>query len=416
MDFHSGFFCYLFECLTFIVYKPLKLNVMRVFILFFSAIIVFSSICLGAETRTSNEIAHQPEVKKHQYRLTTGVMEAIVINMQYGESEVISTSDRNALKTAEVVQIDVVFSDYPKRGDMTNLNLNRIRVIERLRKELVTNPSVEWRLIRQMACKNETEAKTLFHGIVIHYRSAQSKVVTARDMLFMENYLPKEMDAVSAKALKSKMPDSTIFKVFDRNKSWNQMHVVADLTGSMSPYTAQLVIWFQLNMKNNRLKQVTFFNDGDGKSQMDKKIGQTGGIYMKEVSTYDEIRELAIKTMSAGNGGDGPENDIEALIAAAKQNPNAKEFILIADNLAPVKDLVLLGELKIPVRVVLCGTHYGINTQYLTIARATGGSVHTMEEDLHDLFKLSNGKTFTFQKKLYKIDDDRIVEVTPKMI
>ncbi len=389
---------------------------MRQISLLFSVIFLTSSFSSGTVLRTSEEIAKQPEIKKHQYRLTTGLMEAIVINMQYGESEVISTSDRNALKTAEVVQIDVVFSDYPKRGDLTNLNLNRIRVVERLRKELVTNPSIEWRLIRQMACNNETEAKTLFHGIVIHYRSAQSKEVTARDMSFMENFLPKEMDAVSAKALKSKMPDSTIFKVFDRNKSWNQMHVVADLTGSMSPYTAQLVIWFQLNMKSNRLKQVTFFNDGDDKSQMDKKIGATGGIYMKEVSTYAEIRELAIKTMSAGNGGDGPENDIEALIAAARQNPNAKEFVLIADNLAPVKDLVLLGELKIPVRVVLCGTAYRINSQYLSIARATGGSVHTMEEDLHDLFKLSNGKTFTFQKKLYKIVDDSIVEVTPKMI
>ena len=387
---------------------------MRQFGLLFSAIILTSHFSIGDVLRTSVEIAHQSEVKKYQYRLTTGLMEAIVINMQYGESEVLSTSDRNALKTAEVVQIDVVFSDYPKRGDLTNLNLNRIRVVERLRKELVTDPNIEWRLIRQMACNNEAEAKTLFHGIVIHYRSAQSKEITARDMSFIENYLPKEEDITSTKALKAKIPDSTIFKVFDRNKSWNQMHVVADLTGSMSPYTAQLIIWFKLNMKDNRLKQVTFFNDGDATPHADKKIGATGGIYMQDVTTYDEIRALAIKTISGGSGGDGPENDIEALIAAAKKNPQAKEMILIADNLAPVKDLVLLGELKIPVRVVLCGTSYGINTQYLTIARTTGGSVHTMEEDLHDLFKLNNGKTFMFQKKLYKIADNHIVEITPK--
>ena len=389
---------------------------MRQFGLLFLAIILTSYFSIGGVLRTSVEIANQSEIKKFQYRLTTGLMEAIVINMQYGESEVLSTSDRNALKTAEVVQIDVVFSDYPKRGDMTNLNLNRIRVVERLRKELVTDSSIEWRLIRQMACHNEAEAKTLFHGIVIHYRSAQSKEVTARDMSFIENCLPKEKDITSTKALKAKIPDSTIFKVFNRNKSWNQMHVVADLTGSMSPYTAQLIVWFKLNMKDNRLKQVTFFNDGDATPHADKKIGATGGIYMQDVTTYDEIRALAIKTISGGSGGDGPENDIEALIATVKKNPKAKEIILIADNLAPVKDLVLLGELKIPVRIVLCGTSYRINTQYLTIARATGGSVHTMEEDLHDLFKLNNGKTFMFHKKLYKIVDNRIVEVTPKMI
>lgn len=37
-------------------------------------------------------------------------------------------------------------------------------------------------------------------------------------------------------------PDSTLFKVFKRNPNWNKQLMVCDFTGSMSPYTAQLLV------------------------------------------------------------------------------------------------------------------------------------------------------------------------------
>ncbi|MEM7372873.1 MAG: hypothetical protein AAF587_29900 [Bacteroidota bacterium] len=42
------------------------------------------------------------------------------------------------------------------------------------------------------------------------------------------------------------LPDSTVFHVFQRNPDWNNMLVVCDFTGSMSPYTAQLLVWHKL--------------------------------------------------------------------------------------------------------------------------------------------------------------------------
>ena len=56
----------------------------------------------------------------------------------------------------------------------------------------------------------------------------------------------------------------------------------------------------------------------------------------------------------------------------------------------------MMGDVKLPVRVILCGTDYnGIkspaNAQCLDLAKKTGGSVHTIEKDLEDIAKTKEG-------------------------
>lgn len=363
--------------------------------------------------RNPEDILKQKEVKKFSYILSTGLMKAIVINMQYGQAEIISNSDRVALKKAEVFQVDLVFSDFPSEYDMHKLNLKRIGVIQNLRPDLVSDEGVRWRLIRQMRCKNAAEAKTLFHGIVIHYRPKQSKELMEIDSRFLLGNVPISDSIKSLKELRKSLIDTSVIQIMNRNKNrWKNMVVVTDLTGSMTPYAAQVILWLKLGSLGSKISSVTFFNDGDMKHV--KPIGATGGIYMKITSDYDEMRDLALTTILNGSGGDSPENDCEALIATQKFNPNAKELILIADNNAPIKDKVLIEKITKPVRVVLCGTAYGINVEYLNLARDTGGSVHTVEKDLTDLMQMEEGKLFSLNKLLFKIQDNRIVQVRKK--
>ncbi|MGY8927176.1 MAG: hypothetical protein ACKVJC_07760, partial [Flavobacteriales bacterium] len=258
--------------------------------------------------RNAEDIINQREVKKFNYFLSTGLMKAVVINMQYGQAEVISNSDRTAMKTAEVFRVDLVFSDFPSEYDMESLNLKRIRLIQKLRPDLVKDEKVQWRLIRQMRCKNAAEAKTLFHGIVIHYRPVQSKDIMEVDTRFLLTNLPVSDSIRSVKKLRKLLVDTSVIHIMNRNKKrWKNMVVVTDLTGSMSPYASQVILWLKLSSIDNKVSSVTFFNDGDMKHL--KPIGSTGGIYMKRTTDYDEIRELALITVRAGNGGDGPEND-----------------------------------------------------------------------------------------------------------
>jgi hypothetical protein len=189
--------------------------------------------------------------------------------------------------------------------------------------------------------------------------------------------------------------DSTVMQVLNRNKQWKKMMVVADLTGSMSPYVAQLLIWFKQHSaaKEKRINYISFFNDGDSKLDFQKKMGKVGGIYSMRVTpnSFDSIALLAEKTILNGSGGDIPENNIEAILTSMQHYQNFDELVMIADNFATPRDLKMASNVHKPIKLILCGTDYGINTNYLNMIRENGGSVHTLHDDISVLMKMKEG-------------------------
>jgi len=207
------------------------------------------------------------------------------------------------------------------------------------------------------------------------------------------------------------LTDSSLFNIFSRNK-WKNISVTGDVTGSMYPYTAQLLIWLKLQSLDSLTHRFTFFNDGDNKTDNEKRIGATGGIYSKECKSFEEVKELVKSTMQKGGGGDAPENNIEALLAAEKEFPDISFHVMIADNWAPVKDKELVKHLRKPVRIVLCGVDGSkVNVDYLNLARASGGSLHLMEEDLVDLAKIHEGQTISIGNNKYRLVKGEFVEI-----
>lgn len=210
----------------------------------------------------------------------------------------------------------------------------------------------------------------------------------------------------------STLEDSVIFHVLDRKKEWKNILFVCDVTGSMSPYSAQMLIWNKLNFMSGRAKYYTFFNDGDNKEDRKKVIGRTGGIYHIEANSIKDIEEKALYTIRKGNGGDSPENDLEALISAEAKFPDAKEIVLIADNWAAIKDLVLIDKIKKPVHIILCGVFNGlVNADYVELAYRTKGSLHTMEDDIENLAQLNEGETIRIGNSTFKLEKGKFILV-----
>jgi hypothetical protein len=202
-----------------------------------------------------------------------------------------------------------------------------------------------------------------------------------------------------------------IAAVFGRN-NWTEKLIVCDLTGSMSPYAAQLSAWYQMSYLKERNLQFVFFNDGDNKSDHQKKIGDTGGIYYSKSEGIDPLFNTIAMVSTRGGGGDCPENNMEALIKGTKMAKQPfKELIMIADNHAPVKDIELLKEFKTPVHIILCGVYDGVLEDYLTIAWKTKGSVHTMEEDITKLATMLEGQEIKVGGTLYRIMGGEFVTV-----
>ncbi len=202
--------------------------------------------------------------------------------------------------------------------------------------------------------------------------------------------------------------DSTVAKVFNRMR-WPKMLVVADVTASMYPYTGQLLVWMKLHEEERDIRQFVFFNDGDDLEEEKKLPGRTGGIYVTNSSVFEVVEQTAFTAMSRGNGGGIPENNLEAVLHGISACPGCRSVVMIADNASPVSDMSLLNQVNRPVHIILCGVHEAINPDHLAIARATGGSVHLMNEDLNDLAALKEGETFVIAGRTYVIRDERFV-------
>jgi hypothetical protein len=190
--------------------------------------------------------------------------------------------------------------------------------------------------------------------------------------------------------------DSAVSTVLNRNTKWTDMLIVCDVTGSMSPFYSDLMLWISMNGLKRSIHGYTFFNDGDNKPDHLKSAGETGGVYHCEKKDFDAVRQSIMNTIVKGNGGDMPENNLEALMKAIEKYKPEGDIVMIADAMAPVSDMKLLSKIKIPVHVVVCGYGRFVHPDYVKIAAKTGGSIHSINEEVAFLMEKNEGKRFSF--------------------
>ncbi len=140
-----------------------------------------------------------------------------------------------------------------------------------------------------------------------------------------------------------------------------------------------------------------------------KRTGKVGGTYYVKTDDIAVLNKKLKKAQQRGGGGDGPENNVEAVLYGLSKNPAITEVIMIADNWATPRDLELLRRVRKPIHVIVCGSSIRVNPEYLNLARSTGGSVHTMEEDLTNLARLHEGQSITISGVKYKIKSGKFV-------
>ncbi len=193
------------------------------------------------------------------------------------------------------------------------------------------------------------------------------------------------------------LEDSTVLAAMNRNK-WTDIAVVSDVTGSMSPYLVQTLIWLKQHYDEGNVLYCSFFNDGGKLNEIYKQIGSTGGIHKVRVETkFSGVVETALQAMFSGNGGGLiPENDVEALINADYDCKECKQLVLIADNNAPPRDISIKNQITKPVKIILCNAEHYIQPDYLMLAKVTGGSLHTRTQDFNQLSKMKRDDKFQY--------------------
>ncbi len=209
-------------------------------------------------------------------------------------------------------------------------------------------------------------------------------------------------------------PDSTASRILERHKNrWRNVVVVADFTSSMYPHATELFSWLAQNRRSQYIKGAVFFTDCDSLGR-ETQPGSPGKMYVVGDWRNADILPIFIDASRNTMGNrESAENDVEAILYAQQQFANAGSFVLIADNGSPVKDMHLLSQVKKPVRIVLCGNTYDLNVaiqpDYLKIAAATRGSIHTAASDLPDVTKIARGSKIRVGKFRYRYRKGRFV-------
>jgi len=320
-----------------------------------------------------------------------------------------------------VTQIDVIYTKYPKNKDFWRTNYydllaNRIKELFKLDSTL-NSSDFEWNIILQTDCNSEFEAKNMFHGISITYfelddileedaedideTPEQDSTYFIKNTLKIQNFIRSQ----------GGIGDSLVYKVFDRHPEWDNALVIMDWTGSMYQYGAQAVLWHTLNFANSGIKNFVFFNDGDDTPDEKKKIGETGGVYFAQAKNIHRLTNTFYLVSKKGKGGDDPENDIEAIIRGINRFENFDELILIADNNSCMRDFQLIANLDVKVDIIVCGAKYGINPQYINLAYLTGGSIHTIEEDINHLTRLVRNKELKISNINYQLTSEDLFRI-----
>jgi hypothetical protein len=463
---------------------------MRTFLLNICALLVSGLLAVSA---SGQEISIDTLLRVKQQRIGTFDIKGlkpnqVALEMDFNSPVILYPSEALKYKGKSIEKIELVYTAYRLSEEFSQprLNSKRLLNLQELSPDLFQKGRARWAFYAQTSGTTEEEARKLFHGFVITFRTEPSlrpeteylqqivnndslgrdsftvvpKVVIRKRRVKTEYYVPKwaflhkkgklytrpgiwnrrrltvsrndtitryesfNIFNISENAWKylAKL-DTTVFTIMKRNSSWTDILFVCDVTGSMSPYTAQVLVWNKMNFNSRRVKYFTFFNDGDNMRDDLKRIGQTGGIYHVEARTTRDIDSTARLAMMRGTGGDTPENYMEALLSASQKFPEASEIVVVADNYANIKDISLLSRMKKPVHVILCGTETGINPHYLRLAFKTKGSVHTLGQDITHLHELKDGdkvkigfQTFQVMKGRFQLlQEDVPLSVHPKL-
>lgn len=348
---------------------------------------------------------------------------AVALQMSYASPSIRNLEDwQNEDRQKVVYEIDLVFTRYPYHRqewitDYDWLLEARLQAISQLDPSFVRNKFVKWRYVLQTSCETEPEAKQLFHGVVLKYfyrgeerPEGQPDARPVVKMKTVRNPLDTSQMEVLRKIVSGQvvLPDSTVLKVLERHQDWEDLLVVADWTGSMYSYGTQVVAWQE--QSRQKVRQFVFFNDGDKMPEHEKRLGQTGGIYFSHGTEREQVLQTMAQVMQRGYGGLPPENDIEALLKATYKVPEAKEVVLIADNSSRVRDMAMAQQVKRPVKIILCGVgKSALNPDYVYLAYLTGGSLHTIDEDLDDWSRLEAQKPFFYKGYKYYFHGNRLV-------
>lgn len=428
-----------------------RLNMTKIFNSFFLILFWCSNAVVAQQF---NEFVKSTPQEIGVYDLQSLKENQTYIAMPFGKKTVLNPEQKQLIYEKVLVKLELVYTKYrsSETFNQQQLNTNRFIELEKLAPEIFENRFWGYELISQTNGNSTAECDKMFHGFVLTFRPNSTKNSLTQEANYLDKLVTTliKNDSIATDTTpknftikthydmtvgylhdtiwfvdtfpkpsppdffynQSLFNDSTVLNTFARNQNWQNFIVVTDVTGSMSPYSAQVFVWLKAQAENKKAKYFVFFNDGDEKESRKKTPLDTKGIYIVENKSLEDVMKTATKCMKNGSGGgESMENDVEAIIEGLKYYPNVEGVILVADNHEIMRDYDYINKIKVPVHVILCGAENRINIQYMDLVRQTKGTLHTSKSDITNLQDIKENEHFFIEKKEYMYHKGRFHSV-----
>jgi hypothetical protein len=158
-----------------------------------AALLIFVQM-LFAQTTKIDSILNEPEIKAPYYEMTESGSKVMYLQMSYGKSSFSATQSAfiKELKQADIRGIDLVYSDYPPKGDFKTLNKKRLESLREILPPAFSNTKITFRKIRQTQAATKEDASYLSHGFYIYYRPIPDKATAKKEIEKIKKSLGEE--------------------------------------------------------------------------------------------------------------------------------------------------------------------------------------------------------------------------------
>ncbi len=113
---------------------------------------------------------------------------SIFFRMNFGKPEILDTTGVSALYNAEILSVDLVFTDYPSSQTLKPLNKKRFQNLILLSPNIIQQKQIQWQIIRQMDGKDKESAEKLLHGIIVNYRDKPTEIFHQQEITLIKQF------------------------------------------------------------------------------------------------------------------------------------------------------------------------------------------------------------------------------------
>lgn len=114
----------------------------------------------------------------------------LLLQMEYAKSVFLDTSQVKELRHAQILSVDLLFTDYPSHSDLKPLNKRRLMALCQLLPGIEKQPHISFTIVRQMDGKDPESAGRLHHGFMINYRKPYTREDRKRELTLIQAATP----------------------------------------------------------------------------------------------------------------------------------------------------------------------------------------------------------------------------------